>query len=171
MITYENKEYYTVPEVAKILGISNQAAYKKVQNSLSSFYKEINGQKYISADFKMATDVNHNPNNKFNIDKTNQSTELISALKAHITSLEKQNDNLNEQMNNLHKQIEQLTYALVSEQQRVKELLPPRVEVMKSEHPEQNSGKGSGTASEQPQPEKKQKNKSFFRFWRKKTKL
>ena len=48
MITYENKEYYTVPEVAKILGISNQAAYKKVQNSLSSFYKEINGQKYIS---------------------------------------------------------------------------------------------------------------------------
>ena len=71
-------------------------------------------------------------------------------------------------MNNLHKQIEQLTYALVSEQQRVKELLPPREEVMKSEHPEQNSGNGSGTASEQPQPEKKQKNKSFFWLWRKK---
>ena len=112
--------------------------------------------------------INHSPDNKFSVYKTNQSTELISALKAHITSLEKQNDNLNEQMNNLHKQIEQLTYALVSEQQRVKELLPPRVEVMKSEHPEQNSGKGSGTASEPPQPEKKQKKKSFFlKKWKK----
>ena len=46
----ETRKYYTIDEFASRLGISKQAAYKKVSRSLSSFCKWENGRKYISED-------------------------------------------------------------------------------------------------------------------------
>ncbi len=44
----DKKEFYTVSEFAKIVGISRQAVYKKLNNQFKPFVNVIKGKKYLS---------------------------------------------------------------------------------------------------------------------------
>lgn len=115
--------YYTVAEAAEKLQVSKQAIYKRLSTDLKQGLMLIDGQKYIKADIIDSLVNSKVATTELKIEKPNEQQrvedELIKALKSHIESLEKQNERLNNQ-------IERLQYALMTEQERVKELtLPP----------------------------------------------
>lgn len=115
--------YYTVAEAAEKLQISKQAVYKRLTTDLKQGLMLIDGKKYIKSDIIDSLVNSKVDTTELKIEKPNEQQrveeELIKALKSHIESLEKQNERLNNQ-------IERLQYALMTEQERVKELtLPP----------------------------------------------
>lgn len=115
--------YYTVAETAEKLKISKQAVYKRLSTDLKQGLMLIEGKKYIKADIIDSLVNSKVDTAELKVEKPNEQqrveNELIKALKSHIESLEKQNERLNNQ-------IERLQYALMTEQERVKELtLPP----------------------------------------------
>lgn len=123
--------YYTVAETAEKLQISKQAVYKRLSTDLKQGLMLIDGKKYIKSaliDSLVNSKVDSTelkvkqPNEQPLIEK-----ELIKALKSHIESLEKQNERLNNQ-------IERLQYALMTEQERVKELTLPPVRTTEMEN-------------------------------------
>jgi hypothetical protein len=115
--------YYTVAETAEKLQISKQAVYKRLSTDLKQGLMLIDGQKYIKSALIDSLVNSKVDSTELKVEKPNEQplieNELIKALKSHIESLEKQNERLNNQ-------IERLQYALMTEQERVKELtLPP----------------------------------------------
>lgn len=115
--------YYTVAETAEKLQISKQAVYKRLSTDLKQGLMLIEGKKYIKADIIDSLVNSKVDATELKVKQPNEQplieNELIKALKSHIESLEKQNERLNNQ-------IERLQYALMTEQERVKELtLPP----------------------------------------------
>lgn len=115
--------YYTVAEAAEKLQISKQAVYKRLTTDLKQGLMLIDGKKYIKSDIIDSLVNSKVATTGLKVEKPNEQQrveeELIKALKSHIESLEKQNERLNNQ-------IERLQYALMTEQERVKELtLPP----------------------------------------------
>ena len=115
--------YYTVAETAEKLQISKQAVYKRLSTDLKQGLMLIEGKKYIKADIIDSLVNSKVDTTELKVKQPNEQplieNELIKALKSHIESLEKQNERLNNQ-------IERLQYALMTEQERVKELtLPP----------------------------------------------
>lgn len=115
--------YYTVAETAEKLQISKQAVYKRLSTDLKQGLMLIDGKKYIKSDLIDSLVNSKVDTTRLKVEKPNEQplieNELIKALKSHIESLEKQNERLNNQ-------IERLQYALMNEQERVKELsLPP----------------------------------------------
>lgn len=115
--------YYTVSETAEKLQISKQAVYKRLTTDLKQGLMLIEGKKYIKADIIDSLVNSKVDTTGLKVKQPNEQplieNELIKALKSHIESLEKQNERLNNQ-------IERLQYALMTEQERVKELtLPP----------------------------------------------
>lgn len=122
--------YYTVAEAAEKLQISKQAVYKRLSTDLKQGFMLIDGKKYIKSDVIDSLVNSKVDATGFKIEKPNEQQkveeELIKALKSHIESLEKQNERLNNQ-------IERLQYALMTEQERVKELTLPPVRTIKAE--------------------------------------
>ena len=115
--------YYTVAETAEKLQISKQAVYKRLSTDLKQGLMLIEGKKYIKADIIDSLVNSKVDTTELKVKQPNEQplieNELIKVLKSHIESLEKQNERLNNQ-------IERLQYALMTEQERVKELtLPP----------------------------------------------
>lgn len=115
--------YYTVSETAEKLQISKQAVYKRLSTDLKQGLMLIDGKKYIKSALIDSLVNSKVDSTELKVKQPNEQplieNELIKALKSHIESLEKQNERLNNQ-------IERLQYALMTEQERVKELtLPP----------------------------------------------
>lgn len=115
--------YYTVAETAEKLQISKQAVYKRLSTDLKQGLMLIDGQKYIKSALIDSLVNSKVDTTELKVKQPNEQplieNELLKALKSHIESLEKQNERLNNQ-------IERLQYALMTEQERVKELtLPP----------------------------------------------
>lgn len=115
--------YYTVAETAEKLQISKQAVYKRLSTDLKQGLMLIDGKKYIKSALIDSLVNSKVDSTELKVKQPNEQplieNELIKALKSHIESLEKQNERLNNQ-------IERLQYALMTEQERVKELtLPP----------------------------------------------
>lgn len=129
--------YYTVAEAAEKLQISKQAVYKRLSTDLKQGFMLIDGKKYIKSDVIDSLVNSKVDATGFKIEKPNEQQkveeELIKALKSHIESLEKQNERLNNQNERLNNQIERLQYALMTEQERVKELTLPPVRTIKTE--------------------------------------
>ena len=146
--------YYTVAEAAEKLQISKQAVYKRLTTDLKQGLMLIEGKKYIKADIIDSLVNSKVDTTELKIEKLNEQQrveeELIKALKSHIESLEKQNERLNNQ-------IERLQYALMTEQERVKELtLPPvratEVENKPVQEPIKAEADKTETHTEQTQP-------------------
>lgn len=180
-------KYYSVAETAEKLQISKQAVYKRLTTDLKTSLIILDGKKYIKADVIDSLVNSKVESSGFKFVKTNEQKEvekeLIQALKSHIESLEKQNERLNNQ-------IERLQFALMTEQERVKELtLPPpkpteqvqpieKIEqketpIRKDPQPtktEKINKSAQVTAStlkeEMIQQRKKRKNKFSFKFWK-----
>lgn len=115
--------YYTVSETAEKLQISKQAVYKRLSTDLKQGLMLIDGKKYIKSALIDSLVNSKVDSTELKVKQPNEQplieNELLKALKSHIESLEKQNERLNNQ-------IERLQYALMTEQERVKELtLPP----------------------------------------------
>lgn len=129
-ITMNASNYYTVAEAAEKLQISKQAVYKRLSTDLKQGFMLIDGKKYIKSDVIDSLVNSKVDTTGFKIEKPNEQQkveeELIKALKSHIESLEKQNERLNNQ-------IERLQYALMTEQERVKELTLPPIRTAETE--------------------------------------
>lgn len=123
--------YYTVAETAEKLKISKQAVYKRLSTDLKQGLMLIEGKKYIKADIIDSLVNSKVDSTELKVKQPNEQplieNELIKALKSHIESLEKQNERLNNQ-------IERLQYALMTEQERVKELTLPAVKTTEVEN-------------------------------------
>lgn len=135
--------YYTVAETAEKLQISKQAVYKRLSTDLKQGLMLIEGKKYIKADIIDSLVNSKVDTTELKVKQPNEQplieNELIKALKSHIESLEKQNERLNNQ-------IERLQYALMTEQERVKELtLPAEAELV-------NDKTETHTQQSQPKP-------------------
>lgn len=152
--------YYTVAETAEKLKISKQAVYKRLSTDLKQGLMLIEGKKYIKADIIDSLVNSKVDTTELKVKQPNEQplieNELIKALKSHIESLEKQNERLNNQ-------IERLQYALMTEQERVKELTLPPVratevenkpvqEPIKSETELVNDKTETHTEQSQPKP-------------------
>ena len=184
--------YYTVAETAEKLKISKQAVYKRLSTDLKQGLMLIDGKKYIKSALIDSLVNSKVDTAELKVEKPNEQqrveNELIKALKSHIESLEKQNERLNNQ-------IERLQYALMTEQERVKELTLPPVrateiknkpvqEPIKSEtelvndktetHTEQSQPtpinrpvqkKTTAAETQKPQPPQPKKRKKFFKWF------
>lgn len=158
--------YYTVSETAEKLQISKQAVYKRLTTDLKQGLMLIEGKKYIKADIIDSLVNSKVDTTGLKVKQPNEQplieNELIKALKSHIESLEKQNERLNNQ-------IERLQYALMTEQERVKELtLPPvRATEMKNKKVEEPTIKAETAAAEtqKPQPPQPKKRKKFLKWF------
>lgn len=141
--------YYTVAEAAEKLQISKQAVYKRLTTDLKQGLMLIDGQKYIKADIIDSLVNSKVDTTELKIEKLNEQQrveeELIKALKSHIESLEKQNERLNNQ-------IERLQYALMTEQERVKELTLPPVRATEEPIKAETETKETHTEQSQPKP-------------------
>lgn len=122
--------YYTVAETAEKLQISKQAVYKRLSTDLKQGLMLIDGKKYIKSALIDSLVNSKVDTTELKVKQPNEQplieNELIKALKSHIESLEKQNERLNNQ-------IERLQYALMTEQERVKELTLPPVRATETE--------------------------------------
>lgn len=158
--------YYTVSETAEKLQISKQAVYKRLTTDLKQGLMLIEGKKYIKADIIDSLVNSKVDTTGLKVKQPNEQplieNELIKALKSHIESLEKQNERLNNQ-------IERIQYALMTEQERVKELtLPPvRATEMKNKKVEEPTIKAETAAAEtqKPQPPQPKKRKKFLKWF------
>lgn len=123
--------YYTVAETADKLQISKQAVYKRLSTDLKQGLMLIDGKKYIKSALIDSLVNSKVDSTELKVKQPNEQplieNELIKALKSHIESLEKQNERLNNQ-------IERLQYALMTEQERVKELTLPAVKTTEVEN-------------------------------------
>lgn len=123
--------YYTVAETADKLQISKQAVYKRLSTDLKQGLMLIDGKKYIKSALIDSLVNSKVDSTELKVKQPNEQplieNELIKALKSHIESLEKQNERLNNQ-------IERLQYALMTEQERVKELTLPPVRTTEMEN-------------------------------------
>jgi hypothetical protein len=123
--------YYTVAETAEKLQISKQAVYKRLSTDLKQGLMLIDGKKYIKSALIDSLVNSKVDSTELKVKQPNEQplieNELIKALKSHIESLEKQNERLNNQ-------IERLQYALMTEQERVKELTLPAVKTTEVEN-------------------------------------
>lgn len=123
--------YYTVAETAEKLQISKQAVYKRLSTDLKQGLMLIDGKKYIKSALIDSLVNSKVATTELKVKQPNEQplieNELIKALKRHIESLEKQNERLNNQ-------IERLQYALMTEQERVKELTLPPVRTTEMEN-------------------------------------
>lgn len=146
--------YYTVAETADKLQISKQAVYKRLSTDLKQGLMLIDGKKYIKSALIDSLVNSKVDTTELKVEKPNEQqrveNELIKALKSHIESLEKQNERLNNQ-------IERLQYALMTEQERVKELtLPPvrttEVENKPVQEPTIKAEAETHTEQSQPKP-------------------
>ena len=54
----ETKEYYTIPEIALIVGMTKQAIYKRLNTNLQPFTKIIDGKKHLHKDVLQKLEVN-----------------------------------------------------------------------------------------------------------------
>ncbi len=115
-----DKKYYTVAEFAKIVGVTRQTVYKKMATELTSFCKEINGQKMISyqAFSKFAVNDLQDAACKVNVTSDNNLTEIIrifdkqlSEQYSQITEKDLQLTRKDEQIEKLQEQIAELTKA------------------------------------------------------------
>ena len=103
------KKYYTIDEFANRLGISKQAAYKKISRNLSSFCKWENGRKYISEDaFDNIVTYTCSQNNRQEAD--NLST-TFRTLQLQLAEKDLQIERKDRQIESLHVQISELTKA------------------------------------------------------------
>ncbi len=103
------KKYYTIDEFASRLGISKQAAYKKVSRNWSSFCKWENGRKYISEDALHGIATERHPQND------RQEADNLSAafrtLQLQLAAKDLQIERKDRQIESLHEQISELTKA------------------------------------------------------------
>lgn len=158
--------YYTVAETAEKLQISKQAVYKRLSTDLKQGLMLIDGKKYIKSALIDSLVNSKVDTTELKVKQPNEQplieNELMKALKSHIESLEKQNERLNNQ-------IERLQYALMTEQERVKELTLPAVKTTEVENKkvEEPTIKAETTAAEtqKPQPPQPKKRKKFFKWF------
>lgn len=161
--------YYTVAETAEKLQISKQAVYKRLSTDLKQGLMLIEGQKYIKSALIDSLVNSKVDSTELKVKQPNEQplieNELLKALKSHIESLEKQNERLNNQ-------IERLQYALMTEQERVKELTLPavkttEVEKVENKKVEEPTIKAETTAAEtqKPQPPQPKKRKKFLKWF------
>lgn len=153
--------YYTVSETAAKLQISKQAVYKRLSTDLKQGLMLIDGKKYIKSDIIDSLVNSKVDSTELKVKQPNEQplieNELIKALKSHIESLEKQNERLNNQ-------IERLQYALMTEQERVKELtLPPVRATEIKNRPVQK--KTAAAETQKPQPPQPKKRKKFLKWF------
>lgn len=153
--------YYTVAETADKLQISKQAVYKRLSTDLKQGLMLIDGKKYIKSDIIDSLVNSKVDSTELKVKQPNEQqrveNELIKALKSHIESLEKQNERLNNQ-------IERLQYALMTEQERVKELTLPPVRATEIKNkPVQK--KTTAAETQKPQPPQPKKRKKFFKWF------
>jgi predicted DNA-binding protein YlxM (UPF0122 family) len=87
----DDKQYYTVQEIAQIVGISKQAIYKRMSTSLSPYSTVIDGKKHLHKDVLRVLIVNESTddlNKTDNVDKN--FTEIISSMNRMIDVLKVQ---------------------------------------------------------------------------------
>lgn len=103
------KKYYTIAEFANRLGISKQAAYKKISRNLSSFCKWENGRKYISEDAldSIVTDA-YSHNDRQEVDNL---SSAFRTLQLQLAEKDLQIERKDRQIESLHVQISELTKA------------------------------------------------------------
>jgi hypothetical protein len=103
------KKYYTVPEFAKLVGITNQGAYLRLKKDLVKFCKQVNGKKMVSTEaLQFFT--------RAKIDK--EAAKEISSLEATL-------DLVSKQLVEKDEQIRELTKALIAanDNNRVNQML------------------------------------------------
>ena len=116
------KEFYTVSEFANICGISKQAVYKRLNNSLKEFLKVENGQKLISA---AALSIFEGQVVEQQVKQQVNEVEqqgLISFLQKQIEEKDKQIEAFQNQVNSLNNLISSLTLELTEITKQSQEL-------------------------------------------------
>lgn len=116
------KEFYTVSEFAKLCGISKQAVYKRLNNSLKEFVKVENGQKLIAAAaFSLFKGQEVEQQVKQQVDDVEQQG-LMSFLQKQIEEKDKQIEALQNQIVSLNNLISNLTLELTEITKQSQEL-------------------------------------------------
>ena len=105
----KTKKYYTIDEFASQLGISKQAAYKKISRNLSSFCKWENGRKYISEDALDSASIDISLQNG-RLEDDNLSA-AFRTLQLQLAEKDSQIERKDRQIESLHVQISELTKA------------------------------------------------------------
>lgn len=115
-----NKEYYTIKEVAAIVGVSAQSIYQRLDTTLKEYTKVIKGRKYLKQ--SVLSDV-------YNISvqdiKQDIKQDLNKELKGNNSAVDMLQDTINilrQQLETKDEQIKELTKSLQYEQGKTKEL-------------------------------------------------
>ena len=109
----ETKEYYTIPEIALIVGMTKQAIYKRLSTSLSPFTKIIDGKKHLHKDVLQKLAVNQSTDQFNNTVNVNDNVaETISSLNRMIELLGDQLAAKDKQLAEKDKQLDQVNATL-----------------------------------------------------------
>ena len=102
----DSQEYYTVPEIAYITGLTKQAIYKRLSTSLSPYVTIIEGKKHLHRNVLkvLMTNSRH--------DKLNDTDNNDQTLTEIVASMNKMIDLLRVQLAAKDKQIEEVNATL-----------------------------------------------------------
>lgn len=140
-------EYISIPEFAKLAGISHQAVYKQLRNKLQPYLQEVEGKKMLS--ISALHDVygigEVQPDAQPVAQQNNHFDILVAALKQQLEAKDQQLKQKDEQIAALHRILEQQNTLALADKQSILQLT----------NGEPNSENGENSSK-----------KMWFQFWK-----
>lgn len=129
----EQKKYISVAEFAKLKGVSKQAIYKKLNNTLNPYVVKVEGRTMLDADaleigdFQPTVKQQNQPNQPYQpLNSSTVENELRKQLEEHRETIDRQRreiDELRLKLEHKEEQIEGMTARLLSMAEYQQELI------------------------------------------------